>query len=114
MTLQYLFDDAKFGAFGEALQHYRQAKGVSKTKLGLALGRDPSYFTRLENGERENPSFVLVISIIFALGLSLPQANTLLHLAGYAPLQTISEYRPTQKKTWGSGRITDSESGESV
>ena len=99
--MEYLFDSNKFEAFGDALKYYRDSKGVSKTKLALALGRDPSYFTRLENGERTNPSYAFVISLVFALGLELRQANTLLYLAGYAPLQTITSYRPTGSKTWG-------------
>lgn len=110
--MEYLFDNTKSDTFGDALKYYLDLKGVSETKLADVLGRSPSYFTRLEKGERLNPSYPLVISIIFALGLDVRQANTLLYLAGYAPLQTISEYRPSGRKTWGPSSKIDSESSE--
>jgi len=110
--MEYLFDNIKFETFSDALKYYRELKGLSKSKLAMVLGRDVSYFTRLENGERLNPSYPFVVSVIFALGLDIRQANTLLYLAGYAPLQTISGYRPSGSKTWGHPQELDSQSRE--
>lgn len=82
-----LFDNIKFETFGDALKYYRELKGVSKNALALTLGISPSYIARLENGERDNPSYQTVIRLALSLGLTLKQVNTLLWLAGYAPIE---------------------------
>ena len=39
--------------FGETLQKFRQAKGLSQESLALTCGRDRTYISMLERGKRQ-------------------------------------------------------------
>ena len=51
----------------EKITFYREKKGISKSQLAREIGVSPAYITKLENGEKENPSLELKIKIANAL-----------------------------------------------
>jgi transcriptional regulator with XRE-family HTH domain len=55
-------------AFGEAVRHYRKAKGLSQEAFADLCGIDRSYMGGVERGER-NIALVNVEKIIMALGM---------------------------------------------
>lgn len=58
-------------SFGAILLRERKKKGLSLKKLSENLNNAiaPSYINRLENGEKENPSFALVCALVSELSL---------------------------------------------
>ncbi|NGT53115.1 helix-turn-helix transcriptional regulator [Clostridium perfringens] len=47
----------------EKITFYREKKGISKSQLAREIGVSPAYITKLENGEKSNPSLELKIKI---------------------------------------------------
>ena len=74
------------GEFGALLRSFRDRAQRSGNSLAREVELDPSYLSRLENGEREPPRADIVKKLAHALGLSLFDENRLLLTAGHAPL----------------------------
>lgn len=72
--------------FAGLLAGYRMTTGISRNKLAHLVGVDPSYLTRIENGDREPPRFHIVEALARVLNLNDEQRNHLLVSAGYAPV----------------------------
>lgn len=53
------------------IKKYRSAKGMSKSELARLINVSPSYITKLENGEKKNPSLEVKIKMAKALGCSM-------------------------------------------
>ncbi|EHK2427743.1 helix-turn-helix transcriptional regulator [Clostridium perfringens] len=51
----------------EKITFYREKKGISKSQLARDIGVSPAYITKLENGEKTNPSLELKVKIANAL-----------------------------------------------
>ena len=51
----------------EKITFYREKKGISKSQLAREIGVSPAYITKLENGEKTNPSLELKVKIANAL-----------------------------------------------
>ena len=69
------------------LRFFRERAKCSKRTLALAIGVDPSYLTRIENGDREPPKQHILLALSQSLELVIPDRNILLVSAGYAPLE---------------------------
>ncbi len=86
-----LLDSRQFEDFGEALRFYRESKGVTINQLANTLAISPSYIYRLEDNTRKDPSYQVVVRMGLSLGLDLAELNTLLWLAGYAPVERVGK-----------------------
>ncbi|MGB9112859.1 MAG: helix-turn-helix transcriptional regulator, partial [Acidimicrobiales bacterium] len=53
--------------FGERLRHYRRRRELTLNELGAIVGRQASYLSQIENGQRE-PRLSLVNDLARALG----------------------------------------------
>ncbi|EHR0219221.1 helix-turn-helix transcriptional regulator [Clostridium perfringens] len=51
----------------EKITFYREKRGISKSQLAREIGVSPAYITKLENGEKTNPSLELKVKIANAL-----------------------------------------------
>ena len=67
-------------AVGDYIKERRLAKGLSKRQLAEKAGISHSEVHRIENGERQNPSIPMLISIADALAI--PNDDILI-IAGY-------------------------------
>ena len=47
----------------EKITFYREKRGISKSQLAREIGVSPAYITKLENGEKTNPSLELKVKI---------------------------------------------------
>ncbi|MFD2306457.1 helix-turn-helix domain-containing protein [Enterococcus termitis] len=56
--------------FGERLKHLRESKELGVNQLALKSGVNASNISRLENGERKDPTFKTVKKLAKALGVS--------------------------------------------
>lgn len=56
----------------EALTRLREERGWNRRELADAAGVDPSTVTRLEKGERTNPTATVVYLLAKALGANIP------------------------------------------
>lgn len=72
--------------FGPVLRRFRVREGKSRNRIAHEVGCDPSYWTRLEEGDRSPPRLHIVEAMARALRLSLADRNRLLVAAGYTPL----------------------------
>lgn len=52
------------------IKFYREKKNMSKSELARKIGVSPAYITKLENGEKTNPSSEVLSKLSFALGIS--------------------------------------------
>lgn len=59
--------------FNEKLKYYREKSNISKSELARIIGVSPSYITKLENGEKTNPS--LGVQLKLANALKCPISN---------------------------------------
>lgn len=57
--------------FNERLKYYREKANISKSELSRIIGVSPSYITKLENGEKTNPSLGVQIKLANALKCSI-------------------------------------------
>ena len=57
--------------FNKRLKYYREKSNISKSELARIIGVSPSYITKLENGEKSNPSLSIKIKIANSLGCSI-------------------------------------------
>jgi transcriptional regulator with XRE-family HTH domain len=75
--------------FGEKVRGYRKKLGVTQKALAEAAGLTPTYFNRMEKGNRKVPRVETVLALVKALHravrLTLEQAEELVQLAGYSP-----------------------------
>ncbi len=53
---------------GKAIKALRKEKGLSQLQLGLAIGNDSAYISRIENNKKE-PSLTMLVRIAEALEL---------------------------------------------
>ncbi len=67
---------------GEYIRNKRQEKGMSQRQLSAVCGISNSEISRIEAGERENPSPAVLRSIASALGVPYEEILT---AAGYLP-----------------------------
>ena len=82
---------AKSSEFGVGLRRLREKAKKSRYRLAQFSGLDEAYLSRLESGERRNPSRDTVMKLGLALvedssEVSIYDINELLLSAGYAPL----------------------------
>lgn len=52
------------------IKYYREKQNMSKSELSRKIGVSPAYITKLENGEKTNPSISVLMKISTALGIS--------------------------------------------
>ena len=78
--------DSQSIEFGKILRQYRKRAGISQSELAKRIGADNSYISRVERGERAVTSRDKVILLIKVLKLNDHNANTLLLIGGYAPI----------------------------
>jgi transcriptional regulator with XRE-family HTH domain len=52
------------------LKYYREKQNMSKSELARKIGVSPAYITKLENGEKTNPSISVLMRICTALGIT--------------------------------------------
>ncbi|WP_086348669.1 helix-turn-helix domain-containing protein [Candidatus Enterococcus clewellii] len=57
--------------FGEKLRHLREKKGLGVNQLALKSAVNASNISRLEKGERKDPTFETVKKLSKALGVSI-------------------------------------------
>ncbi|MGG5340646.1 helix-turn-helix domain-containing protein [Enterococcus sp. AZ192] len=81
--------------FGEKLKHLRESKGLGVNQLALKSGVNASNISRLENGERKDPTFETVKKLSKALGVSVSyfdeQENDQLTIAAHIDEDTSDE-----------------------
>lgn len=53
------------------IKYYREKQHMSKSELSNKVGISPGYITKLENGEKKNPSRSVLIRLSTALGISI-------------------------------------------
>jgi len=80
--------------FPTLLRDYRERDGISRNGMAKRVGVDPSYLTRIEQGEREAPRQHIIMAITRYLRLTTAECNRLLASAGYVPATV------TQIGTW--------------
>lgn len=51
----------------EKIKYYREKENISKSELARQIGVSPAYITKLENGDKTNPSLEIVLKITKAL-----------------------------------------------
>ena len=96
-------DERSFGGLVHLLRSRYGARGMSLTELERRTGLDKGYLTRLEEGERQNPSWRACMLIARALELNERATNDLLAAAYYAPLPPIEDYDGRfRRRGWGS------------
>ncbi len=79
--------------FSRTLNKLREQAGKSRYQLAQYSGLDQAYLSRLESGERQNPSRDVVMKLALALTagserVSIDDVNALLLAGGYAPLRS--------------------------
>jgi transcriptional regulator with XRE-family HTH domain len=70
---------------GDLLRHWRGQRGFSQLDLALAAGASQRHLSFVESG-RSAPSRSMLITLSDALDIPLRERNTLLLVAGFAPL----------------------------
>ena len=96
MEVGAIMSPAKGAEFSTMLKSLRSKSGKSRYKLAQYSGIDEAYLSRLESGERQNPSRDVVMKLGLALAsdtsaVSLDDVNELLLSASYAPLRGRGE-----------------------
>jgi transcriptional regulator with XRE-family HTH domain len=76
-------------SFAAMLRGFRERSGRPRNALAHEVGIDPSYMTRLEQGDRDPPRPAVVGAIAAALHLSIVDHNRLLVAAGYTPFSVL-------------------------
>lgn len=66
----------------EKIKSYRKKNKMTKSELARLINVSPSYITKLENGEKENPSLEVKIKIANALGCSISELGDVSLFAG--------------------------------
>lgn len=56
---------------GEKIKLYREEKGINKSELARIIHVSPAYITKLEKGEKQNPSNEVILKIAAALKIDL-------------------------------------------
>ncbi len=51
---------------GKIIRQFRQEKGLSQLNLGMAIGNDSAYISRIENNKKE-PTLKMIVRIAEAL-----------------------------------------------
>lgn len=59
----------KSGELKNIIKNYREKAGISKSELSRIIGVSPAYITKLENGNKSNPSLEVIIKISKALAI---------------------------------------------
>ena len=59
--------------FKDIIKKYREEKKITKSTLSKLIGVAPSYITRLENGEKKNPSTDIKLKISKALDIPISE-----------------------------------------
>lgn len=57
--------------FSERLKYYREKANISKSELARIIRVSPSYITKLENGEKTNPSLEICVKIADVLNIKI-------------------------------------------
>ena len=86
--------------FSATLKRLRSKSRKSRYRLARYTGIDEAYLSRLESGEKQNPSRDIVMKIGLALvadtsSVTMDDVNELLLAARYAPLRGRGESLPT-------------------
>lgn len=71
--------------FDTLLRLYRERRGISRNMLANLVGVDPSYLTRIENGDRGVPRQHIVEALGNELRLTREEWSYFMTSAGYAP-----------------------------
>lgn len=70
----------------EKIKLYRKKNKMTKSELARLINVSPSYITKLENGEKENPSLEVKIKIANVLGCPVSELGDLSLFAGTGKL----------------------------
>lgn len=57
----------------EKIKHYREKKNISKSELSRKIGVSPAYITKLENGDKTNPSLEILAKLSTTLDIPLDE-----------------------------------------
>ena len=60
----------------EKIKLYREKNKITKSELARLINVSPSYITKLENGEKENPSLEILIKIAKALNIQVTDLDS--------------------------------------
>lgn len=85
--------------FGEYLRFHRVQAGLSVRGLATLVGVDHVYISRLEQGQKTNPSADVLVRI--AAALKLDDASELLTLFGIAPERSLPSARTYFRRKYG-------------
>jgi transcriptional regulator with XRE-family HTH domain len=76
--------------FGEKVKECRKAVGITQKALAKAAGLTPTYYNRIEKGNRKIPRVETVLALVAALHrvvrLKQEEAEELVESAGYSPM----------------------------
>lgn len=73
----------------DKIKYYREKNNMTKSELARKIGVSPSYITKLENGEKDNPSLELQLKICTALNCSMPDLTNNKYFIGQYVLEKI-------------------------
>lgn len=57
-------------ALKDIIKYYRERNNITKSELSRKIGVSPSYITMLENGEKANPSFEILVKLSRVFNIS--------------------------------------------
>ncbi len=73
----------------DKIKYYREKNNMTKSELARKIGVSPSYITKLENGEKVNPSLELQLKICKALNCSISDLTNNKYFIGQYILEMI-------------------------
>ena len=72
----------------ENIKLYREKNKITKSELARLINVSPSYITKLENGEKQNPSLEILMKIAKALNVELSDLDSNNVLVDYGNIST--------------------------
>lgn len=88
----------KYFEFGQKIKAYRETKGESITKVAVAINKDRTYISKLENGH-ERPSELVLNRLISHFSLSTAEAAELSVLSGYKGSSVVVDKKERKEVT---------------
>jgi transcriptional regulator with XRE-family HTH domain len=87
---QYVKNGGNQETLGSYIRREREARGISANELARQINKDPSYITRLERGERVNPS----AGVLQGIADAIPTIDLykLLDFVGVRPTALLRSY----------------------
>lgn len=72
----------------ENIKLYREKNKITKSELARLINVSPSYITKLENGEKQNPTLEILMKIAKALNVELSDLDSNNVLVDYGNIST--------------------------